>query len=213
MCSSSDWLSRIEPAARRAMICSASARLRRLRSTQSAQPLHDRLGLDRREVEPLAARQDRDRESSRFGRAEDELHVLGRLFQRLEQRVEGLVREHVDFVDDVNLEPRAAGPDVDVLPQAGGSRRCRGCWRRRSPARRRRRRRRCAADVALVAGRGVGPADAVERLGEDPGRRGLADAAGAGEQIGVPDADWSRWRCQRLRDVLLADQLVESCGR
>ena len=41
-----------------------------------------------------------------FGRAEDELHVLGRLFERLQQGVEGLAREHVDFVDDVDLEPR-----------------------------------------------------------------------------------------------------------
>ena len=43
--------------------------------------------------------------------------MLGRLFQRLEQRVERLVREHVHFVDDVDLEAGAAGPDVDVLPQ------------------------------------------------------------------------------------------------
>ena len=52
-----------------------------------------------------------------LGRAEDELHVLGRLFQRLEQGVERLAREHVDFVDDVDLEPRPAGANVDVLPQ------------------------------------------------------------------------------------------------
>ena len=52
-----------------------------------------------------------------FGRAEDELHVLRRLFERLQQGVEGLAREHVDFVDDVDLEPRPAGPHVDVLPQ------------------------------------------------------------------------------------------------
>ena len=92
-----------------------------------------------------------------FGGAEDELHVLGRLFQRLQQGVERLAREHVDFVDDVDLEPRPAGPHADVLPQlanfvdaaiagpvdlqhvdvvAGAD---------------------AAADVALVAGRGVGP--------------------------------------------------------
>ena len=39
----------------------------------------------------------------RLGRGEDELHVLGRLLERLEQRVEGRRGEHVDFVDDVDL--------------------------------------------------------------------------------------------------------------
>ena len=33
------------------------------------------------------------------------------------KRVEGLAREHVNFVDDVDLEPRPAGPHADVLPQ------------------------------------------------------------------------------------------------
>ena len=45
---------------------------------------------DRCEVESLAARQHGDRDLVRIGGAEDELHVLRRLFQRLQQRVEGL---------------------------------------------------------------------------------------------------------------------------
>ena len=135
--------------------------------------------------------------------------MLGRLFERLEERVERLLREHVDFVDDVNLEPHAAGPHGDVLPQlanfvdaavagavdlqhvdvvAGGD---------------------AQADVALVARRGRRAVDAVERLGQDAGGRRLADAAGAGEQIGVADAVAGDGLLQRLGDVLLADQLVE----
>ena len=39
-----------------------------------------------------------------------------------------------------------------------------------------------------LQGVGVGPVLAVQRLGQDPGGRGLAHAAGAGEQIGVADA-------------------------
>ena len=58
-------------------------------------------------------------------------------------------------------------------------------------------------------GVGVGPVLAVERLGQDPGGRSLADAAGAGEQIGVPDAVAGDRLLQRLGDVLLADELVE----
>ncbi len=72
---------------------------------------------DAGEIEPLAARQNRDRNLLRLGRGEDELHMLGRLFERLQKRVERLLREHVDFVDDVDLEPHAAGPHGDVLPQ------------------------------------------------------------------------------------------------
>ena len=53
----------------------------------------------------------------RLGGAEDELDVFGRLFQGLQQGVEGLAGEHVDFVDDVDLESCPAGPHAGVLPQ------------------------------------------------------------------------------------------------
>ena len=144
-----------------------------------------------------------------FGGAEDEFHVLGRLFQRLEERVEGLVREHVDFVDDVDLEAGPAGADVDVAAEladfvdaavagavdlehvdvaAAGD---------------------ALADVALVAGRGRRPVHAVQGLGEDAGGRGLADAASAGEEIGVADAVGGDGVGEGLRDLLLADELAE----
>ena len=112
-----------------------------------------------------------------LGRGEDELDVRRRLFQRLEQRVERRRREHVDFVDDVDLVARSAGPKLHVLAQladlvdavvagavdfqdvdvfAGGD---------------------GLADVALVARRRRRPLHAVERLGQDAGGAGLADAA------------------------------------
>ena len=55
------------------------------------EPRLDRAHVDAGEIEPLAAREDRDRNLVRLGRGEDELHVLRRLFQRLEQRVERLL--------------------------------------------------------------------------------------------------------------------------
>ena len=71
-----------------------------------AQVLDDeRLG-NAPQIEALATRQDRRQHFFRFGRREHELHVGGRLFERFEQRVEGLLGEHVDFVNDVNLEAR-----------------------------------------------------------------------------------------------------------
>jgi hypothetical protein len=59
------------------------------------------------EIELQAARQHRDRDLLRIGRRQDELDVLRRLFQRLQHRVEGRVREHVHFVDHVDLEAAA----------------------------------------------------------------------------------------------------------
>ena len=60
-----------------------------------------------------------------------------------------------------------------------------------------------------LQGVGVGPELAIEGLGQDARRRRLADAAGAGEQIGVPDAVGGDGVGQGPGDVLLADQLVE----
>ena len=53
----------------------------------------------------------------RFGGGQDEAGVRGRLFQRLEQRVEGAVGEHVHFVDDVDLVAALAGAKADLVAQ------------------------------------------------------------------------------------------------
>ena len=50
---------------------------------------------------------------------------------------------------------------------------------------------------------------AVESLGEDARAGGLADAARAGEQVGVRDAAGLDRARQHLRDVVLADQVRE----
>ena len=46
------------------------------------------LRLDPPQIEPLTAREDRDRNLADLGRGEDELHMGGRLFERFEKRVE-----------------------------------------------------------------------------------------------------------------------------
>ena len=171
------------------------------------QPLGDRAGQNARKIEPLAPREDRDRDLRRLGGAEDELDVFRRLFQGLQQGVEGLAGEHVDFVDDVDFEPCPAGPHADVLPQladfvdaavagpvdlqhvhvlAGAD---------------------AAADVALVAGDRGGTLFAVQRLGQDSGGRGLAHPACAGEKIGMAHAMGRDGVRQGLGNVLLPDQL------
>ena len=92
----------------------------------------DRLGRDAGEVIPLAAREHGDRNLVRLGGREEELDVRRRLLQRLQQGVEGPGREHVHFVDVVNLVPRPAGPQRrrSAVARAPARRRC--CWPRRS---------------------------------------------------------------------------------
>ena len=179
-------------------------------------PLHDRLQLledliwpDVREVEPLAPRENRDRKLLHIGRRENKLHVLGRFFQRLQQCVERARREHVNFVDDVNLVATASRAEADVLPEV--------------------------ADVvdlvvagtvdllhvdvltlgdglaafAFAARRGRRAFFAVECFGENPGRTGLPRAARPGEEVGMGDAIRLERVDERLRDVFLADEFGE----
>ena len=55
------------------------------------------------EVVDLAAREDGGQDLVLLGRGEDEDDMGGRFLQRLEEGIEGLLREHVDLVDDKDL--------------------------------------------------------------------------------------------------------------
>ena len=135
----------------------------------------------------------------------------GRLLERLEQGVGRRVGEHVDLVDDVDL-PAARGAEggvgdqvahgvdpvvgggvelVDVERGPPGDLDARG------------------AHAARLAVRGVG---AVEGLGQDPGRRRLAGAPRAAEQVGVGHAAVSDRAAQGEHHVVLAPQLAETAG-
>jgi hypothetical protein len=69
------------------------------------------------EVVALHAREDGLRQLVRIGGGKDEQRVRRRLFQRLEQRVEGAGRQHVDFVEDVELLFAAHRGVADRLAQ------------------------------------------------------------------------------------------------
>ena len=58
------------------------------------------------QVKALAAGQDGHRHLADFGGGEDELGVGWRFFQRLQQGVERLGRQHVHFVDDIDFVAR-----------------------------------------------------------------------------------------------------------
>ena len=113
--SSSDSESRMLPAPALATSSSASssARMFSCRQTSLRWPAISRVGMLRKSY-----RWHRDRMVGqhllRLGRGEDELHVRRRLLQRLQQGVEGVLGEHVHFVDDVHLEPRAGRAELGV---------------------------------------------------------------------------------------------------
>ena len=179
-----------------------------------AQPLHV-FGQPGRRHQPervvVGAGADRADDLLGFGRCEDELHVLRRFLDDLQQRVEALRRHHVRLVDDVDLEPAlgravgrplaqvtgvvdtavAGGVDLDDVDRAGslaGQRNTR---------------------IAGAARRRGGPLLAVETARQDAGAGRLAAAARATEQVGVVDASGAQRLHQRLGDVFLADDIGE----
>ena len=172
-------------------------------------------GLDPAEVEALAAGEHGDRHLAHLGGGEDEADVLRRLLERLQKAVEGGLRQHVDFVDDVDLvagdrRPVArrlddladvvdagvrGGVHLDHVDMAafhdGGA---------------------VLAELLHVDRRPVDLAGerVVERAGKDAGGRRLADAADAGEHIGLRDASGAERIGQGADHRLLADQLGEA---
>ncbi len=121
----------------------------------------------------------------RLGGGENKDDVGGGLFQRLQKGVEGLVGEHVDFIDDVDLVPVLGGKVLDILPQfpdfvdppVGSSIDLQDIHRNPVPD--------LLAESAMVAGVNRGPFLTVQGFGQDAGHRGLAHPPGAGKQKGV----------------------------
>ena len=155
---------------------------------------------------------DRADDLLRLGRREDELHVLRRLLDDLEQGVEALRRDHVRLVDDVDLVAALGraitrpltqvtrivhatvrgGVDLDHVDRA------------RSPAGQRHTR------VALTTRRRRRALLAVEAAGQDACARRLAAAARPTEEVGVVDPPGAQRLHERLGDVLLPDDVREA---
>ena len=172
---------------------------------------------DQRRLQPLqveleAAGEHGDGQLVRFGGGEDELDVFRRLFQRLEQRIEAALGEHVHFVDQVDLEAALRRQILDIVQQFAGvlhlgarggvdfdqvdeAAFVNG-----------------TAGIALATGLGGDAALAVERLGEHPSEGGLAHAAGAGEQVGVMQPLLRQRMGERLDHMGLPHQLREVPG-
>ena len=180
--------------------------------------LHQHVGLDAAQIEALAARQHRHRDLADFGGGEDEFGVRRRLLQRLQEGVEGRGRQHVDFVDDVDLVARAGRrvahavidlPDVVDAGVGGGVH----LQHVHVPA----------FHDRLAMHAGAGHVDgrrlhrAVRRLvvqgaRQNPRGGGLADAADAGEDPGLRNPPGLERVRQRPHHGVLADQMLETVG-
>ena len=165
----------------------------------------------------LAAAQDGRDDLLRLGGRQDKDHVLGRLFQRLEQRVEGRPAHHVRLVENVDLLAAAHGAQADLLAQfayvvhavvAGRV----NLHHVRMVARTHRH-----AAFALAAGLDArlctsGKTIAVGGHGDQAGSGGLADAARAAEQVGVAHPALLQRGLQHVLDVFLTHHLIPANG-
>jgi len=173
------------------------------------QVLHGQFHGNSAKVEPLAPAENRCRDLVRFRGGHEEKHMARRFLQGFEEGVEGLGGEHVDFIDDVNLEPALARaiPNgltqlADVVDAAiGGSVNLddvHGIALGDLPA--------IGALIARERGYSL---FAVEASGKDSGNGGLADSPGAREQVRMGDALGLDGVAKNLGYVRLADDLIE----
>ena len=78
------------------------------------------IDIQRFKMELQTARQDSHRQLLRIGSRQQELNVRGRLFERFQQGVKTVARQHVHFVDQVDLKATARRRILDVIQQVTG---------------------------------------------------------------------------------------------
>ena len=161
------------------------------------------------EAEVLAPGRDSCRDFVRFGGAEDEDDPLGRFFDGLQERIEGVGGDLVGFVDDEDLVAGAGralpytliqlphlidaavggGVDLDDVhaPAARGLQAV-------------------GADAARLGGR---PIDAVDAAGQDARDGGLTGAALSRKDVPVGDAALRNGVFKRGLDVFLVEHVVK----
>ncbi len=180
------------------------------RGEDGGQHIDDERRRELLQVELQAARKHGDGNLLGVGGRQHELDVRRRLLQRLQHRIERGLRQHVHFVDQVDLEAPdrrhvarvvehfahvvdagvGRGIELQQIYEAAGVDVHAG-----------------GAGAARLGGDAVG--DAVEAFREDARDRRLADAARAGEKICVMKPVAAQRIGQRGHHVLLADQLPE----
>ena len=173
------------------------------------QPLDDLVRRNAAEIKPLAAGEDRCREFLRLGCRQNKHDIGGRLFQRLEQRVERALGKHVYLVNDIHaVAPRlrrilhlfAQIADLIHAVVAG-----RVDFQNIEAVFLRQR----LAGGTHAAGIAVFRMLAVDRAGKYLRRRGFARAARAAEQIRMRDTSAHNLAAQRFDDRLLTYKILK----
>ena len=162
------------------------------------------------EVVGLAAAQDGGQDLVLLGGGQDKDGVCRRLLQRLQERIEGRLRQHVHLVDDIHavlshlrryLHLLHQGLDVFHRIVGSGIQLMDAVRPALLEAN---------AGLALPARLHLRPrVGAVDHLGKDARRGGLAHPARAAEQIGVGQLPPPDGVGQRPGDGILADQALE----
>ena len=170
------------------------------------------LGFNPAQVEPLTARQNGHRHLADFGRRKNEFDVLGRFFQRFQQRVERPCRQHVHLIDDIDFVPgrgRAVMHAVDNLADVADAGVGCGIHLHHVDVAALHNGDAMFANTAGVCRRpaiAVRP-DAVHPLGDDPRRGGFTGPADAGHDERLRDAIRLERVFQRAYHRVLTDQI------
>lgn len=162
----------------------------------------------------VRTRPDRPDDLLGLGRREDELEVLRRLLDHLQQGVEARRGDHVRLVDDVDLVTTGGGPEERLLPQITGvvHTTVRGGVDLDHIDGTRPVARQVLAGLALPARGRRGPLLAVQTAGEDARAGRLSTAARPAEQVRVIDPVVPQGLLERVSDMLLTDDLGERLG-
>ena len=164
------------------------------------------------QVEALAARQDGRQNLVGFRSRKNEFDVGGRLLQRFQQGVEGLLGEHVHFIyiDDAEIAP--AGSESHVVPQVtdvvDAAVGCAVYFQdvQAAPFRY------FLADVFVRVKVHPGTAAAIQGFCKNSGGRCFSRSAGAYKKVGVGEAVVLNGVFQRLDDMILSKDVIE-CQR
>ena len=156
-----------------------------------------------------AAREDSHRQLLRIGGSQQELDVGWRLFEGFQQGVERVRRQHVHFVDQVDLEAPAAWGVLHVVEQLTGVFDLGAAGGIDFDQVDKTTFIDLLADRAHTAGRGADAGFAVQALGDDPRNGGLAHPTGTGKQIGVVQPLAVERVDQGLEHMGLADHFAE----
>src|SRR5262249_22932083 len=176
------------------------------------QVLRDEVRRDSVQIEPLTAAQNSWQNFLWLSGRENKFHMLGRFFQRLQERIERCRRKHVHLVDQINFVTALGRGITNVLPQLthifyavvarsvdlDNVQTVAASY--------------LLAVIAFSAWRDGRAFNAIERLCQNPGSRCLADAARPHKEIGVGKAILRQRIFQRARDMRLPNQIIESLG-